>query len=107
MVAELKTEKSSNWETRTAPNPEHILQGQVYAHSLGLDQVIIVYIQKDTYAIKSFLVKGVAKTISWLYGEVRTIYSALKNKTVSKLKGVCSDKGCTRAKVCPFREVCF
>lgn len=107
MVAELKSEKSSNWESRTSPNPEHILQGQVYAHSLGLDQTIIVYIQKDTYAIKSFLVKGVAKTISWLYGEVRTIYSALKNKTTYKLKGVCTDKDCTRAKVCPFRSVCF
>lgn len=54
-ILELKTESSNKFYNREAVNPEHYNQGTAYSIAFGLDDVIFVYISRDTLDMKSFV----------------------------------------------------
>lgn len=54
-ILELKTETVRKWQTRSAVNPDHYNQGISYALSLGIDDVLFVYISRDNLDMKSFM----------------------------------------------------
>ena len=54
-ILELKTEGSSKFFNRQGVNPDHYNQATCYSIALGLDNVIFVYISRDTYDMKSFM----------------------------------------------------
>lgn len=54
-ILELKTESSNKFWSRTDTNPEHYNQGTAYSIALGIDNIIFVYISRDTLDMKSYM----------------------------------------------------
>lgn len=54
-ILELKTETSNKFWQRKGVDPHHYNQGTAYSLNFGLDDVIFVYISRDTLNMKSFL----------------------------------------------------
>ena len=54
-VLELKTESSNKFFRRDGVDPKHHAQATAYSVSFNLDDVIFVYISRDTLDMKSFL----------------------------------------------------
>lgn len=54
-ILELKTEASFKWMERKGVDPKHYHQGICYSLSLGIDDVIFVYINRDILDMKSFM----------------------------------------------------
>lgn len=54
-ILELKTESSFKWNNRTAPAEEHENQVTSYSLSLGIPEVLFVYINRDNLSMKSYL----------------------------------------------------
>ena len=56
-ILELKTESSYKWMNRTYVDSGHYNQATAYSLSLGIDEVIFVYINRDIFDMKSYLFK--------------------------------------------------
>ena len=54
-IVEIKTETSSKFYARQGVDPKHYNQATAYSLSLGLDDVIFIYISRDMLEMKSFM----------------------------------------------------
>ena len=63
-VVEIKTMRSYPWEMAVSgvrgwapegPKPDHLVQASIYAHMLGAEEVLLVYIRKEDGAVASWL----------------------------------------------------
>lgn len=54
-ILELKTESANKFYSRANVNPDHYNQGTAYSVALGIDDVIFVYINRDTSDMKSYM----------------------------------------------------
>ena len=54
-ILELKTETSNKWFSRNGVDKSHYNQATAYSLALKLDEVIFVYISRDTLDMKSYL----------------------------------------------------
>lgn len=54
-ILEIKSESSYKWLTRKGVAPEHHNQATCYSISLGIDDVIFVYINRDTLDMKAYM----------------------------------------------------
>lgn len=54
-ILELKTETSNKWFSRAGVDKSHYNQATAYSLAMGLDEVIFVYISRDTLDMKSYL----------------------------------------------------
>ena len=54
-ILELKTESSSKWYSRENVDPSHYNQATCYSLSLGIDNVLFVYINRDIFDMKSYI----------------------------------------------------
>lgn len=54
-ILELKTEGSYKWMNRTYVDSSHYNQATAYSLSLGIDEVIFVYINRDIFDMKSYM----------------------------------------------------
>lgn len=54
-ILELKTEASFKFNSRADVDPKHYNQGIAYSLSLGIDDVIFVYINRDLLDMKSYM----------------------------------------------------
>ena len=54
-ILELKTETSNKWFTRQGVDKYHYNQAVAYSTALGLDEVVFVYICRDTLDMKSYM----------------------------------------------------
>jgi len=54
-ILELKTEGSNKFWARNGVDPSHYNQATCYSLALGLDNVLFVYINRDSYDMKSYM----------------------------------------------------
>lgn len=54
-ILEIKSEGSKKFYSREAVNPEHYNQGTAYSMELHIDDVLFVYISRDTLDIKAYM----------------------------------------------------
>lgn len=54
-ILELKTESSFKWQSRNGVDPSHYNQATAYSVSFWLNRVLFVYINRDTFDMKSYL----------------------------------------------------
>lgn len=54
-ILELKTEGNNKFWARDGVDPAHHRQATCYSTALGIDDVLFVYINRDNYAMKSFM----------------------------------------------------
>lgn len=54
-ILELKTEASFKWQSRTGVDPSHYHQGTTYSLTLGIPEVLFVYISRDVLDMKAYM----------------------------------------------------
>lgn len=54
-ILEIKTETSSKWYAREGVDPKHYNQGTAYSLSMGLNDVIFLYVDRDMLNMKTFM----------------------------------------------------
>lgn len=69
-ILELKTETVNKWFSRSGVDPSHMDQGTAYSVALGLDNVIFVYINRDTLDMKSFMFTPTSDQKNALVGKI-------------------------------------
>jgi len=84
-IVEIKTESSFKWNNRTAPADEHLNQITSYSLSLGIPQVIFIYINRDNLAMKTYLYEPTDEMKNNLIGLIENCESYVsKNKVPPK-----------------------
>lgn len=71
-IIELKTETIHKWGMRKEVNPEHYNQAIAYSLSLGLEDVIFVYICRDNLDMKSYMYHVTQAMRDELVGKIQT-----------------------------------
>ena len=107
MVAEIKSEDSELWKRRQGPEAAHIIQGLLYAYAAKVDFVAVIYVNKNTYDIKTYKVGGAARNARDRFKDIREVRKAVGLVQPEKLDRACPDDKHHRAKRCPFRKICF
>lgn len=54
-ILEIKTEMSMKWNRRESVDPSHHKQGTAYSLSLGLPEVMFLYVNRDVLDMKSYI----------------------------------------------------
>jgi len=106
-VAELKSEDPELWKRRQGPEAAHIIQGLLYAYAAGVDFVVICYINKSSYDLKSYKVGGAARNARDRFKDIRNVKKSVDAIQPEKLDRICPDAKHHRSKRCPFRKICF
>lgn len=132
-VLELKSKRSDLWAQLTAPEPSHVLQMSLYGWLLNETKMLpepitsgaIVYIQKDTGKLKTYICNLANAAVEWAKKEAVAIQeivhyyfsriSTLDELTRlaydtdfnTKVPRVCDRPSCRTAQQCHSRAVCF
>ena len=102
-ILEIKTESSFKWNKRMAPAEEHHNQVTSYSLSLGLPEVMFLYVNRDTLDMKTYMFKPTDDMKQNLIGLIENCESYVKkNKLPPKPEDV-ERKTC---EWCPYRLSC-
>ena len=103
-VLDIKSINSFKFGSLTSPSEEYINQLQLYLHFFGIKKGVILYVNKDTQALKEFFLDYDASKCDWLLNDLKEIKKEIKEKIVSsRLPGWPANSQC---RYCPFKEVC-
>lgn len=102
-ILELKTENSNKFFKRTDTDMKHHNQATAYSIAFGIDDVIFVYISRDTYDMKAYLFKPAVEMKEALIGKIEMCdeYVKLQSappKPVELPRGVCE--------YCNYKNTC-
>ena len=81
-ILELKTENSNKFWGRGGVDPSHFKQGTAYSVALEIDEVLFVYISRDTLDMKSFMFVPTDDMKQDLVGYIDTCDNYIKKFTV-------------------------
>lgn len=102
-ILELKTEGSNKFWSREGVDPAHYNQGACYSLALGLDNVIFVYINRDSYDMKSFMFEVTDDMKNNIVGNILNCEDYVQRETVPPVPASVDPKTC---RYCSFRERC-
>ena len=94
-ILELKTETSNKWFTRQGVDKYHYNQAVAYSAALGLDNVIFVYISRDTLDMKSYMFEVTEDMRYKMYDYIATCDAYIEKKK-------CPPKPDTDKKTCEY-----
>ena len=102
-ILELKTETASKFFHRDGVDPSHYNQATAYSIAFGLDNVIFIYISRDTLDMKAFMfnVSGLAREV--LLAKIKACDEYVKNNTIPPLPEDVIKKTCD---YCQYRKRC-
>lgn len=101
-ILELKTEGSNKFWSRTEVDPSHYNQACCYSLSLNLDSVLFVYINRDTYDMKSYLYTPGNDLKHAITAMILTCEDYVENGEIPEIK-FRDSKPC---KYCGFKDQC-
>lgn len=101
-ILELKTEGSNKFWNREGVNPAHYDQATCYSIALGLDNVIFVYINRDSYDMKSFMLNVTGDMKQSVIGNITNCETYVQEKRVPP-KPSADRKTCT---YCHYKKQC-
>lgn len=101
-ILELKTESSFKFMRRDGVNPQHYNQVTCYSLSLGLPEVIFVYINRDNLDMKSYKFVPTDEMKQDIIGMIENCESYVKNGAVPPKPSI-SAKTC---EYCPHKNKC-
>lgn len=102
-VLELKTESSNKFWARNGVDESHYNQGTCYSLAFGIDQVIFVYISRDTYDMKSFMFNVTDEMKADIIGLITNCDNYVTENKVPPKPADPPKKSCM---YCEFRERC-
>lgn len=106
VVLEIKT--MNNWNFTKAvfkPFKKHEFQASLYARELGAKKVLYLYINKDTSAMREFLMPINEEQLELADKKMNKVITNVKDGTLPARS--CTDKFCDNALACPFASLCF
>lgn len=102
-ILELKTESAYKWQARKGVDPKHFAQGTAYSVAFKIDEVIFVYINRDTLDMKSFMFNPTVEQKSDL---VNKIFECDNYVTQKKTPPKPTDVPRSVCEYCQFRSSC-
>ena len=102
-ILEIKSESSFKFQVRTAPAEEHHRQVTSYSISLGLDDVLFVYINRDNLDMKSYLFKPTSDMKNDLVGLIDNCEGYVSRMITPPKPEDISRKTC---EYCNYRSLC-
>lgn len=102
-ILELKTENANKFYNRESVNPDHFNQGTAYSIALGIDDVLFVYINRDTSDMKSFMFTPSDEMKQDLVGLISNCDSYIKKLKIPPKPLNISKKAC---EYCAFKTQC-
>lgn len=102
-ILEIKTETSNKFWQRDRVDPSHYNQATAYSLALGLDEVMFVYISRDTVDLKSYLFTVTSEMKEQLVGLIEYCDSYAKKFSIPPKPENVDKKTCT---YCGYKELC-
>lgn len=102
-ILELKTEGSNKFWSRDGVDPNHYNQATCYSIALGLDSVIFVYINRDSYDMKAFELKVTDEMKNNVVGTILNCEDFVSMGKVPPKPEIPNKKACM---YCNFKDKC-
>lgn len=102
-ILELKTENTNKFWSRVGVDPSHYNQGTAYSLSLGIPNVLFVYINRDVLDMKSFMFTPTDEMKQELIGKIETCDEYIKKLTPPPKPDDVPKKTC---EYCSFKGHC-
>lgn len=102
-ILELKTESSSKWFNRDNVDASHYNQATCYSLSLGIDEVLFVYINRDIFDMKSFIFNVTDAMKQDIVGLIEECDSYVKKLTIPPRPLNVAKKTC---EYCNYKSQC-
>jgi len=102
-ILELKTEGSNKFWSRDAVDPSHHNQAACYSTALGLDNVLFVYINRDSYDMKSFMFTVTGDMKQNVIGVIDNCETFVESNTVPPKPVSVEKKTCA---YCNYKQQC-
>ena len=110
VLLEIKTCSSKQYEIinlmKRKPMQAHLEQVQLYMWMLGVNEAVILYLEKDESLLAEFLVKRDDSVAEMLVKRVIDARKGMESKTPPP-REICDSQTCARAKACSTRILCF
>lgn len=101
-ILEIKTEASSKWYSRDGVDPKHYQQATAYSLSMGLDNVIFLYVDRDMLNMKSFMFHVTDDMRNEMVNYIETVQGYVERNIVPP-KGDISRNVC---QYCGYQNIC-
>lgn len=106
-ILELKTETSNKWFHRGGVDPYHYNQAIAYSMAFGLDEVIFVYISRDTLDMKSYMFEVTDNMKQELLGYIQECDEYIeKKKCPPKYKVMNNNLDKKTCSYCHYQQQC-
>lgn len=102
-ILELKTESANKFWQRDGVDVNHYNQGTCYSLSFGIDEVLFVYISRDTFGMKSFIFKPTDDMKYNIVGLIENCEGYVKRQTAPPKPKDVERKTC---EWCAFKTQC-
>lgn len=102
-ILELKTESTYKFMNRTDVDPSHYNQATAYSLAFGIDQVLFVYINRDTLDMKAFMFDVSGEMKEGLVGYIEDCDSYVNRMIVPPKPENVNKKACT---YCIYKTQC-
>lgn len=102
-ILELKTETMNKWFSRKGVDPAHHAQGTCYSLALGLDNVIFIYINRDTLDMKSYMFTPTQEMLDEIIDKIKYSEECVEKQTAPMKPADVQKKSCT---YCNYKERC-
>lgn len=102
-ILELKTEASFKFLDRKGVDPSHYMQGTAYSIAFGIDDVIFVYISRDTLDMKAYMFTPTDDMKQELLGKIANCDACVKQGIAPAKPEGLSQKTCN---YCEYKGQC-
>jgi hypothetical protein len=115
ILLEIKTINSFSFAKLSEPLESHIVQASIYAKILNCENLLFIYVNKDSSTFKEYFIpknildshKVYSKNISTTEEKVATIINSVKENTLPERALDCESVKSKRACKCPYSKICF
>ncbi len=117
ILLEIKSMNTMQFYKLVAPVEKQVKQASIYAHFLGLDKILMLYYDKNTSAMKDYLVDvdiAFVERFKTLAKEIMSLRTQNLRRTRTTditqhqlPSRVCHASTCKRAQSCPYTSTCF
>lgn len=102
-ILEIKTESMYKWQSREDVNPDHYNQAIAYSLSLGIDNVLFLYINRDNTDMKAYMFNVTNDMKESLVAKIEECDNYVKKLVCPPKPETVTNKTC---QYCSYRNTC-
>lgn len=107
-ILEIKSMREAFFNELRRAVPKDVKQTSIYAWAEGIKEILLVYVDKTDWRIKSFSKKPDPGAVAWIDEQTKILAMLLgKSKDPMTAPMSCKNKNVVRAKRCGARDTCF